>query len=118
MSVDTGAARRTLEEHRDRLRREIGQQGIDPDSEDFVAELERGFADGAHTAAERGQAITIVRELRGSLTDVERALRKLDLGTYGTCERCGRPIGDDRLEAIPWARLCIACKQAAQRPRP
>jgi RNA polymerase-binding transcription factor DksA len=114
VSLDLDAVRGTMEEQRDRLRREIGEQGIDPDSEDFVADLERGFADGAHTAAERGQAITIVRELRSSLADVERALRKLDLGTYGTCERCGNPIGRDRLEAIPWTRLCITCKQAAR----
>jgi len=112
VTVDTAAARRNLEEHRDRLRREIGDQGIDPDSTDFVAELEHGFADGAHTAAERGQAITIVRELKAGLADVERALGKLDAGTYGVCERCGEPIGDDRLEAIPGVRLCIRCKQA------
>ena len=114
MTVDTDAARRNLEEHRDRLRREIGEQGIDPDNADFVAELEHGFADGAHTAAERGQAITIVRELRVSLVDVERALRKVEHGTYGVCERCGEPIGEDRLEAIPEARLCIRCKQATR----
>ena len=116
MTVDLEEVRRTLGDQRDRLRREIGDQGIDPDSEDFVADLERGFADGAHTAAERGQAITIVRELRSGLADVERALGKLDRndGTYGICERCGNPIGADRLEAIPWTRLCITCKQAAR----
>jgi RNA polymerase-binding transcription factor DksA len=114
VTVDVAGARRTLEEHRDRLRHEIGEQGIDPDSVDFVAELEHGFADGAHTAAERGQAITIVRELKGSLSAVELALGKLDKGTYGTCERCGEPIAPDRLEAIPEARLCIRCKQATR----
>jgi DnaK suppressor protein len=114
VSLDLDSVRTTLEEQRDRLRKEIADQGIDPDSVDFVAELEHGFADGAHTAAERGQAITIVRELKGSLADVERALRKLDEGTYGICERCGNPIGADRLEAIPWTRLCITCKQAAR----
>jgi DnaK suppressor protein len=114
MSAEPAGARGTLEAHRDALRREITEQGIDPDSTDFVRELEHGFADGATTAAERGQAITIVRELKVSLTDVERALRKLDGGTYGTCERCGNPIGADRLEAIPWTRLCITCKQAGR----
>jgi DnaK suppressor protein len=33
----------------------------------------------------------------------------MDLGTYGTCERCGDPVGMDRLEALPWAILCIDC---------
>ena len=114
MSIDLAAARASLEDHHRRLRHEIEQQGIDPDSEDYLADLERGFADGGRTAAERGQTITLVRELRSSLGDVERALRKLDDGTYGLCERCGNPIGADRLEAIPWARLCITCKQAAR----
>jgi RNA polymerase-binding transcription factor DksA len=112
--MNADAVRGTLEEQRDRLRKEIADQGIDPDSVDFVAELEHGFADGAHTAAERGQAIVIVRELKGGLADVERALRKLDDGTYGLCERCGNPIGEDRLEAIPWTRLCSSCKQATR----
>jgi len=114
VTVDLGAARTSLEDHRTRLRHEIEQQGVDPDSEDYLAVLERGFADGGHTAAERGQTITLVRELRTGLTDVERALRKLDNGTYGLCERCGEAIGADRLEAIPWARLCIRCKRAAR----
>jgi DnaK suppressor protein len=35
----------------------------------------------------------------------------MDSGTYGTCERCGRPIAEERLEAIPWALLCIDCKK-------
>ncbi|MFL5799783.1 MAG: TraR/DksA family transcriptional regulator [Actinomycetota bacterium] len=114
MTVDLAAARASLEEHRARIRHEIEQQGVDPDSEDYRTDLERGFADGGRTAAERGQTITLVRELRAGLSDVERGLRKLDDGTYGLCERCGEPIGADRLEAIPWARLCITCKQAAR----
>jgi DnaK suppressor protein len=109
--IDLERARAELEEHRERFRSEIAGEGFDPDSQDFRAELERGFADGANTAADRGQRITLVRELRAGLQDVERALRKFEAGAYGTCERCGEPIGADRLEAIPWARLCIGCKQ-------
>ena len=45
------------------------------------------------------------RTRRGKLRDVERALAKLDEGTYGMCDRCGEPIADERLEAIPWAAL-------------
>ena len=101
--------REALEEQRENLRKEIAEQGGDPDSDDAAIDVERGFADGAHTAAERGQAITIVRELKGSLADVERALRKIDEGTYGVCERCGNPIAIERLEALPWAILCIDC---------
>jgi DnaK suppressor protein len=103
--------RTALQDHRDALRREIAEQGIDPDSEDFAVSLERGFADGGQAAAERGRLLSLAGELRSSLRDVERALGKFDRGTYGACERCGQPIPEERLDAIPWARLCISCKQ-------
>ena len=107
--------RASLEEHREALRREISEQGIDPDSEDLRLALERGFADGGHATAERGQVLALGRELRANLREVELALKRMDAGTYGRCERCGTPIAPERLEAIPWARLCIACKQGARR---
>lgn len=42
---------------------------------------------------------------------IDLALRKIDNGTYGICEECGAMIGEKRLEAIPWVRLCIDCSQ-------
>ncbi|MGC8868258.1 MAG: TraR/DksA family transcriptional regulator [Sulfurihydrogenibium sp.] len=42
---------------------------------------------------------------------IDLALRKIDSGTYGICEECGAIIGEKRLEAIPWVRLCIDCSQ-------
>lgn len=42
---------------------------------------------------------------------IDLALRKIDNGTYGICEECGAIIGEKRLEAIPWVRLCIDCSQ-------
>ena len=109
-----GPLRASLEEHRDGLRKEIADQGADPDSDDLGADLDRGFADSAHSTAERARLIAVVKELRQNLKDVEYALGKVERGGYGACERCGGPIGLERLEAIPWARLCIACKQKAQ----
>jgi RNA polymerase-binding protein DksA len=50
---------------------------------------------------------------RAELQRVEAALRKLDAGTYGACESCGNPIAPERLEAIPWAPLCIDCARKA-----
>jgi RNA polymerase-binding protein DksA len=46
---------------------------------------------------------------------VDAALAKLDAGTFGACERCGRPIAPERLEAIPWAANCIDCQRTAGR---
>ena len=42
--------------------------------------------------------------------EIDVALEKLDLGTYGICERCGQAIPKERLKAIPWAALCVQCK--------
>lgn len=107
--------RSALEEQRENLRKEIHEQGADPDSDDVAIDVESGFADSAHSTAERARMISVIRALRSNLRDVERALAKMDLGTYGTCERCGKPIGPERLEALPWAVLCIECKQKVGR---
>ena len=49
------------------------------------------------------------------LNDVEAALRRVGQGTYGICENCGKEIGEGRLEALPWARLCLDCAEGQQR---
>jgi RNA polymerase-binding transcription factor DksA len=65
------------------------------------------FADSSQVTAERGEAERLATELRETLDDVEAALLRLDDGSYGLCEVCGKPIGAARLEAMPAARLCI-----------
>ena len=102
-----------LTRHRDFLRAEITGQGADPDSDDVNFVDDAGFADRGHSTEERSQVIAVVRALRSNLRDVEHALSKMDTGTYGICERCGRPISLERLEALPWAELGIDCKQRA-----
>jgi DnaK suppressor protein len=46
-----------------------------------------------------------------NLQEVAEALRRMEEGTYGLCEECGQPIGYTRLEALPWARACVACQE-------
>jgi DnaK suppressor protein len=110
--VDEGQLRSVLLAQREHLRAEIDGQGADPDADEVAFAGDPGFADRSHSTEERGRLIAITRALRSNLRDVERALAKLDAGTYGTCERCGGPIAPERLEAIPWAMLCIDCKRA------
>jgi DnaK suppressor protein len=107
--------REELLRHRSFLRTEIQSQGADPDSDDAAFVDDAGFADRGHSTGERSQVIAVVRALRSNLADVERAVSKMDAGTYGVCERCGLPIGRERLEALPWAVLGIDCKQDAGR---
>ena len=108
-----GGIRDELIRHRHFLGVEIEAQGADPDSDDVNFVDDAGFADRGHSSEERSQVIAVVRALRSNLRDVARALSKMESGTYGICERCGQPISPERLEALPWAELCIDCKQRA-----
>jgi len=65
--------------------------------------------EGATIAFERSQVDAVLRHTRRHLAEVEAALLRVDAGTYGICEVCGRPIAEGRLEARPTARTCIAC---------
>ena len=104
--------RERLEAERGQVRRQLDDLGARRDAEGIEdPELDGGFADAGQAAAERANLLTLVRSLRDTLQDVEQALERMDGGTYGLCERCGQPIGDERLEALPAARLCMTCKR-------
>lgn len=102
--------RAELDEQREHLRAEIVGMGGDPDSDDASIDVERGFADSAQSTAERGRLLSVMKALRSNLRWVERAIRKMELGTYGVCESCGSAIAEERLDALPWAVLCVSCK--------
>lgn len=74
-------------------------------------------ADRGAASSERETAATLSDHARRLLEDIDDALRRIEDGTYGTCERCGTPIGYDRLEAIPAASLCVTCKQLVESGR-
>lgn len=103
--------RGALEEERFDLRKQIGDLGADPDSDDVAFGSDAGFADRSHSTEERSRTIAVVQSLRSNLRDVDRALAAMDAGTYGMCESCGKEIALERLEALPSAALCISCKQ-------
>ena len=65
--------------------------------------------EGATIAFERSQVASLVRRAEERLADVTAALSRVDDGTYGTCEGCGRPIQPERLEARPTARTHVTC---------
>jgi DnaK suppressor protein len=95
--------RQALEAEQDQLRHQL--QELDTDEGGLT--FDDNFADSGQVAAEQGEARTLASQLREQLEDVERALAKLENGTYGLCEVCGQPISDARLEAMPAARYCI-----------
>lgn len=65
--------------------------------------------EGATIAFERSQLDTIVRHVRHQLAETDAALGRVEAGTYGVCEVCGRPVPAARLEARPVARTCVGC---------
>jgi DnaK suppressor protein len=65
--------------------------------------------EGATVAFERAQLTSLLDDARAALVAIETAVAKLDDGSYGECERCGDPIGRERLLALPGTRNCISC---------
>jgi RNA polymerase-binding protein DksA len=72
-------------------------------------------ADLGATSFERDHELTVLNNERDKLAQIERALERIDVGTYGICESCGNPIGKMRLMAFPRATLCMTCKQREER---
>jgi len=104
-SSDQGAAdvRDALGEVRQQLQSQLHDLGVDGEA----GIVDENFADSAAVSAEQGEQKALAARLREQLDDVEKALARLDDGTYGTCEVCGNPISDARLEAMPATRFCI-----------
>jgi DnaK suppressor protein len=108
------AIRRTLAHERDELRAQLDELTATPRDPMAAVSFGKRVGEGTAQAVERIAQVSTARSLDAKLRDVERALAKLDEGTYGTCDRCGRPIGAERLEAIPSAVRCIACAAAGE----
>jgi DnaK suppressor protein len=114
MDQDTlSGIRAALEKERASLERQLADFGAPISSVDLDVGVDEGFADSAHATAERSQLLAVIERLHSTHSEVTAALERLDSGTYGKCERCGRDIPIERLQALPTARLCVDCKQLA-----
>jgi RNA polymerase-binding transcription factor DksA len=119
--VEAESARQHLEAEQARLaslRQAIENDHLhDEPEEDSSAELSHFAqhpADAASDAFEREKDFSILEQVQEELDDVERAMKRLDDGTYGTCQACGCEIGDDRLEAVPATRFCMEHQSDAE----
>ena len=111
-------ARARLEEERDRL--QSIKASIDEGEMDYVQEAINESTQAQHQAdigtetLNREVDLSVLGSVEAELSDVEHALKRIDAGTYGVCEACGKPIGDGRLEALPAARFCLDDQHLAE----
>ena len=82
---------------------------------DAVGDAGDDQADAGAKTLEREQELALTHNARELLAQSDRALSRIDDGSYGSCESCGEPIGKARLQAFPRATLCVACKQREER---
>jgi DnaK suppressor protein len=117
--TDTGWNRKLLDEERSRL---LGlKESLTEATGDVEREPTGDPSAGGHPADagsemfERSRDLSIVQDLDAQLADIEHAKARLENGSYGTCEACGKPISAARLAARPATRFCIEDQQGAER---
>jgi len=109
--VDLARARQRLEEeraHRQSLAQRLRQEESDPVESSELSKIDQHPAELGTETFERELELTTLMIVEAELKDIDDALGKLEQGTYGVCEACGKPIDPERLEAKPWARFCVA----------
>jgi DnaK suppressor protein len=114
--MDLDAIRRELEARRKSTRERVEHLAERPEL-GAAQGFGKRIGDGTTEAISRLTDIGVGRTLEAGLDRTERALAKLDEGTYGICDACGQPIAPARLKAMPDSVLCVACA-GAQRPVP
>jgi RNA polymerase-binding transcription factor DksA len=92
--------------------------GTESESENLseLSDADQHQADTGTETFERERDFSILEQVEGELHDIERALQRLDDGTYGQCEFCNQPIDPERLEAMPAARFCVEHQTLAEHP--
>jgi RNA polymerase-binding protein DksA len=113
-TIDTEHFRKRLEDEKGRLEHSLGF--LERDNAGSIADelgevndssVDNHLGDTASATYDRELEEGLEEGAQQTLDDVKAALQRIEDGTYGTCEVCGKPIGAARLEAIPWTRLCI-----------
>jgi DnaK suppressor protein len=127
MAGKTAYSQKELDELRERLLAEqvelqeqlatIEEQSFATSQSDISGEVsfDEENADAGTFTFERERDLSIENNVRDLLGKIDRALARMDDGTYGTCSRCGKPIEKARLKALPYADLCIKDAQAQAR---
>jgi len=121
MSIDTGRFREELLHERERVRaaianlRESHPGSLDDEVEEISNGSDSHVGDSASATLGREIDYTLGENSEQVLTEINTALKRIEDGTYGTCAVCGKDIAPERLEAYPWASLCIDDARKAER---
>jgi DnaK suppressor protein len=117
--MDFKALKDALVAERERLSREIDDLDADLSKslEDSSEEspYDQHMAETAGVTLDREIDLTLEENARATIAQIDRALVKLEGGSYGECDKCAGAIGADRLKAAPFATLCIECKRREER---
>ena len=118
--MDKATASRRLEEERTRLQgiRDGLQREQDEGSSETGGELssiDQHPGDSGTETFEMEKNVSLLEQVDDELQEIEAAAQRLERGTYGTCQACGKPIGDARLEAMPATRFCVEDQAKAER---
>jgi DnaK suppressor protein len=129
MAIARAFAKKDLDEFKTRLsteRDELQAQLTELEESSFKASqsdmtgesgFDEEFADAGTATFERERDLSIENNVKDLLQKIDRALGRIDAGTFGLCERCGKPIEKARIKALPYANLCIKDAQAESRLR-
>lgn len=79
------------------------------------SEVDADLSEGDPELAEQEKTLAVAQSLERKLASIDYALRQVQNGAYGICERCGEPIDPARLEAVPETTLCLKCKVVDER---
>jgi RNA polymerase-binding protein DksA len=118
-TIDTEHFRKRLQEERKRVKEAIdylheeNPGNVQDETQDSTADNHP--ADVATVTFDRELDYSLEENEERLLEAIDAALTRIDDGTYGICSACGQPIGEERLEALPWTTQCIDCKRKEER---
>jgi len=121
MTIDMDRFRTALQEERERVEKALANLRVehpgspDEEVEEIAVASDNHLAETATATLGREIDHTLGENSEEILAQIDAALKRIDEGTYGTCTGCGREIPSERLDASPWAALCIDCKREAER---
>ena len=118
--MDKATARRRLEEERTRLqgiRDDLQRERAEATSDtgDELSSFDQHPGDVGTETFELERNVSLLEQVENELEEIEAAFGRLERGDYGRCQACGRPIGDERLDAMPAARFCVEDHARAER---